>query len=90
MQSTDTQGVLTGMVDEMIEGEDFYFDESGKMVFLGQFLAKRGHCCESGCLHCPWDYKKRVDPNVPPEFQDPWGRLDNPESCSYGCSDKSE
>jgi hypothetical protein len=37
----------------MIEGEDFYF-EGPYMVFTEKFLRERGHCCESGCRHCPY------------------------------------
>ena len=43
---------------EVIEGEDYYYDESGKMVFTEKYLAKRGRCCQSGCKHCPYGYKK--------------------------------
>lgn len=38
----------------MIEGEDFYFDESGLMVFTAKYLLKRGYCCDNGCRHCPY------------------------------------
>ncbi|HUJ13158.1 MAG TPA: DUF5522 domain-containing protein [Thermoanaerobaculia bacterium] len=24
----------------------------------GNFLLKRGDCCESGCRHCPYDFNK--------------------------------
>jgi hypothetical protein len=40
---------------ELKEGEDFYM-ERGRMVFTGQFLRKRGTCCESGCRHCPYGF----------------------------------
>ncbi|MBT3586315.1 MAG: hypothetical protein HN509_15515 [Halobacteriovoraceae bacterium] len=29
-------------------------------------------CCETGCDNCPWDFKGKVDPNIPRELQDPW------------------
>jgi hypothetical protein len=24
-------------------------------------------------MHCPYNYKDKVDPNVPAELKDPWG-----------------
>ncbi len=41
----------------LIEGEDYYL-ENGKYVFTAHFLRKRGYCCESGCRHCPYGFKK--------------------------------
>ncbi len=35
------------------EGLDYYI-ENGLFVFTGEFLLKRGYCCESGCRHCPY------------------------------------
>ncbi|MDX5339042.1 MAG: DUF5522 domain-containing protein [Cyclobacteriaceae bacterium] len=34
--------------------EDYYFNESGLMVFTEKYHLKRGHCCGSGCKHCPY------------------------------------
>lgn len=41
------------------EGRDFYYDSDGRMVLTAEFLAARGHCCGSGCRHCP--YPPRTD-----------------------------
>ena len=41
----------------VIEGDDYYF-EGGLMVFTERFLLRRGFCCESGCRHCPYGFKK--------------------------------
>jgi hypothetical protein len=41
---------------EMKEGEDFYFNESGLMVFTEKYHLKRGYCCTSGCKHCPYGF----------------------------------
>jgi len=41
-------------MEELIEGEDFYL-EGGLMVFTRSYHLKRGHCCGSGCRHCPYD-----------------------------------
>lgn len=36
-------------------GEDGYIDpDSGNWVFTSAFHLRRGHCCESGCRHCPY------------------------------------
>jgi hypothetical protein len=43
----------------LIEGEDYYL-EGGLMVFTERFLLRRGFCCESGCRHCPFGFKKEA------------------------------
>ena len=49
------------MPDEpLILGIDYYLDE-GRWVFTAHFLAKRGYCCESGCRHCPYGFRKDAD-----------------------------
>ncbi|HEV8515350.1 MAG TPA: DUF5522 domain-containing protein [Cyclobacteriaceae bacterium] len=40
------------------EGEDYYF-ENGLMVFTEKYHLKRGYCCQSGCRHCPYGFKKK-------------------------------
>jgi hypothetical protein len=40
--------------ETFVEGLDFYF-EDGFMVLTRRYLLNRGHCCESGCRHCPYD-----------------------------------
>jgi uncharacterized protein DUF5522 len=47
--------------DELVEGEDFY-REGPYIVFTAKFLLKRGYCCESGCRHCPYGFKKGEAP----------------------------
>jgi hypothetical protein len=39
---------------KLLEGIDFYL-ENGLMVFTGEYLLKRGYCCDSGCRHCPYE-----------------------------------
>jgi Family of unknown function (DUF5522) len=39
------------------EGKDFYY-ENGFMVFTEAYHLKRGYCCQSGCRHCPYGFKK--------------------------------
>jgi uncharacterized protein DUF5522 len=41
----------------LVEGEDFY-REGPYIVFTAKYLLKRGYCCESGCRHCPYGFKK--------------------------------
>ena len=43
--------------DAHTEGGDFYI-EDGFMVFTERYHARRGYCCESGCRHCPYGFKK--------------------------------
>jgi hypothetical protein len=42
----------------LIEGVDYYI-ENGLYVFTAEYLRKRGYCCESGCRHCPYGFKRR-------------------------------
>ncbi|MCB0559371.1 MAG: hypothetical protein H6573_17330 [Lewinellaceae bacterium] len=39
------------------QGIDYYI-ENGLFVFTEHYLLKRGYCCESGCRHCPYGFKK--------------------------------
>jgi hypothetical protein len=46
---------MPGAAEEkkLIEGEDFY-REGAYVVFTERYHLRRGHCCESGCRHCPY------------------------------------
>ncbi len=57
----------------LILNVDYYINSQGDVVFTQKFHLDRGHCCQSGCMHCPYNYKDKVDPNVPAELKDPWG-----------------
>lgn len=37
---------------------DYVFDEQGRVVFTRAFHLKRGFCCGSGCVHCPYDKRR--------------------------------
>ena len=50
----------------LVEGEDFY-REGPYVVFTEAFLRRRGYCCESGCRHCPYGYRRDVRGDVPQE-----------------------
>jgi len=56
----------------LIENIDYIINDNGNLVFTSQYLLKRGHCCTSGCLNCPYGYTDKVDPNIPAEFTDSW------------------
>ena len=45
--------------DELVEGVDFY-REGAAMVFTERFLLRRGYCCESGCRHCPYGFRREA------------------------------
>jgi hypothetical protein len=40
-----------------MEGEFFVFTE--------KFLRERGYCCESGCRHCPYGFRRDKRTDVP-------------------------
>lgn len=40
-------------------GKDYYFNKNGLMVMTVLYHLKRGECCKSGCLHCPWSYQSQ-------------------------------
>ncbi len=35
-----------------------YYTENNYWVFTELFHLLRGHCCKSGCRHCPYGFKK--------------------------------
>ena len=43
-----------------LDPEDFYKDENGYIVFTEKYHLKRGHCCLSGCKHCPYGFNKKT------------------------------
>jgi len=52
----------------LVEGLDFYL-EGPFVVFTEKYLRDRGYCCESGCRHCPYGFRKEVRSDEPTE---PW------------------
>jgi len=60
----------------LLEGLDYYL-ENGRWVFTAHYLAQRGHCCESGCRHCPYGFKTTAvtpDPTIGEEETPPGER----------------
>ena len=49
------------MPDEPLILDVDYYLEEGSWVLTAHFLAKRGYCCESGCRHCPYGFRKKAD-----------------------------
>ena len=50
------------MKQELVEGEDYYQDKEGLLVFTKKYLLERGYCCGSGCRHCPYHYEAVPQP----------------------------
>ena len=53
--------------NELTEGEDYYIDEDGLIVFTEKYHLQKGDCCGMGCLHCPYDYKNVTETPKPPK-----------------------
>ena len=50
------------MKRDWIEGEDYYVNEAGLVVFTERYLLSRGYCCGNGCRHCPFGYEAVPEP----------------------------
>jgi len=60
-------------MDQLLEGEDFYYNEQGYIVLTAKYHLQRGDCCGNGCIHCPFNYinvsePKRTQLNEPQLF----------------------
>ncbi len=53
-------------MNNLVESEDFYYNEHGFIVLTAKYHLERGHCCGNGCKHCPFDYVM-CNPNPPTE-----------------------
>lgn len=42
---------------ELSEGSHYYIDK-GKWVFTEYYHILRGYCCQSGCRHCAYGFKR--------------------------------
>ena len=49
-------------MDTLVEGEDFYYNEEGYMVFTEKYHLQKGCCCGNGCKHCPYNYISVPEP----------------------------
>jgi hypothetical protein len=43
-------------MEQLVEGNDFYYNERGLMVFTESYHLKKGICCGNGCKHCPYNF----------------------------------
>ena len=50
----------------LVEGVHFYY-EGRYVVFTELYLRERGYCCESGCRHCPYGFRRDRRTDVPDE-----------------------
>jgi len=46
-----------GRIAPVPESGEYYY-EGAYMVFTEAYHLRRGWCCESGCRHCPYGFKK--------------------------------
>ncbi len=47
--------IIRAHAEALRTGADTYVDpRSGLTVLTAGYLARRGHCCDSGCRHCPY------------------------------------
>jgi hypothetical protein len=51
-------------MEPLVEGRDYYV-ENGLYVFTEYYLRRRGYCCQSGCRHCPYGFRKGVPEESP-------------------------
>jgi hypothetical protein len=49
-------------MDNLIEGEDFYYNEDGYVVLTEKYHVERGFCCGNGCKHCPYHFINVPEP----------------------------
>ena len=49
-------------MNNLVEGEDFYYNEDGFIVFTEKYHLQKGDCCGNGCRHCPYDFINVPEP----------------------------
>ncbi len=49
-------------MNNLIEGEDFYYNEQGYIVLTEKYHMQKGFCCGNGCRHCPYNYINVPEP----------------------------
>lgn len=45
-------------IQDKFEPDDYYLSPEGYIVFTEKYHLKRGYCCQSGCKHCPYNFKE--------------------------------
>jgi Family of unknown function (DUF5522) len=51
---------------------DYIINSDGDLVFTKNYHLKRGYCCQSACLNCPYGFNEKTNPFVPAELNDAW------------------
>lgn len=46
----------------LVEGQDYYFNEQGFIVLTEKYHLQKGFCCGNGCKHCPYNYQNVPEP----------------------------
>ncbi len=49
-------------MNNLTEGEDFYYNEQGYIVLTEKYHLQKGFCCGNGCRHCPYKYINVPEP----------------------------
>jgi hypothetical protein len=49
-------------MNNLTEGEDFYYNEQGYIVLTEKYHLLKGFCCGNGCRHCPYTYVNVPEP----------------------------
>lgn len=49
-------------MQNLVAGEDYYYNDQGYIVLTEKFHLKKGYCCGNGCLHCPYEYANVPEP----------------------------
>ncbi len=44
--------------EPLVEGIDYYI-ENNYWIFTAHYHQKRTYCCQNGCRHCPYGFKKK-------------------------------
>lgn len=64
VHSEQTSFVRSTRSEDLIEGTDYYYNADGLFVFTSEFHKKRGYCCKSGCLHCPFGFETPTEDEI--------------------------
>jgi len=49
-------------MNNLVEGEDYYYNEQGYIVLTAKYHLQKGFCCGNGCKHCPYHYENVPEP----------------------------
>jgi hypothetical protein len=49
-------------MNNLTEGEDFYYNEQGYIVLTEKYHLQKGVCCGNGCRHCPYNFENVAEP----------------------------